>query len=993
MPSSSSSSSSTSSSSTTTTTNRVMNNGHRKRNGSSLSNIKKIRRSELVKNSKDERPSRSSLSNSNSLNNITEEYSLTTENNRSSTLRPFGNSYDNNNSDIRRDLNSNKREIGSTENTSNSINKKATALSLIVKSTILNRQDGLQTNLVPSYDSDEELDKTKQNSNKILPMVVTPIITSSNLAKQTLRSDNNSVIIQQANGKSNLSAKIFKVVVPQAIKMLTNGDGLSSALRIPTKIQLTKTSSPIFAINQEQLNDQHQILSATTIDIREKQQSVVDYPLTPPPPPPSIIDIGNTNPHLLKQDSIKESNMVNNKGMKEIDSTISKRHSSLLSDWTVPPTSELSPTSLTSSSPDLSQNNIISDDSIVELDLKNNRSSINRRYRSLSFSSPVLVNVVEQTKPITPPYKSKSLPRITNVTNKKLRSVTPIMTYSSIQRLKKRRKDGQFYLKNQFYAKRSKLKSKNDDENNIVIIRDILNNMIEQVQLINIHKDNRLKILANKPTISINVTTNTIEESRSIITTSNEVKQNKVKERMNEINQQEETNNYKTMPQQPKVPIQQENYSSLLSYDPNNNTSSVELNRQTSTPLSFHSIPPSSSSSAIDDQSLTSPHSQSIVSKTHIFTDIVNELIKGAKGLDKLSCSLVTFTNSIHDFIRLTVEKQNEKIENFQKELEKKCSSQLNRANIFCLKKIQYFTNKHSLISTNEYIEEITLLVKYFYLYVLILNCRKQEHEIELILNDLLNGKLTFINESFDSPIITTTIEDIMSSKLANDYLLSQPLIINQTEHSLPFICNTELENELLFKNETSSTMNPFSDLNDLEDYLNRCEHMSTTIPHYPVQQQPPPPPTVIYHPRYSHPSASAQYYYPSPQPQDMTPYYYHPNTSAYPNSQQQQPYPYNHPSCYYNPLNSYGTTYNTNEQYNFYYNQQTSYSHSHPNSTNDIPSLNNHQSYRRMNSNIQRQYSNPPQENQITPTGFDTCNNISPQSKSTVVPSNMYAP
>ncbi|CAF1160224.1 unnamed protein product [Adineta steineri] len=749
MPSSSSSSSSTSSSSTTTTTNRVMNNGHRKRNGSSLSNIKKIRRSELVKNSKDERPSRSSLSNSNSLNNITEEYSLTTENNRSSTLRPFGDSYDNNNSDIRRDLNSNKREIGSTENTSNSINKKATALSLIVKSTILNRQDGLQTNLVPSYDSDEELDKTKQNSNKILPMVVTPIITSSNLAKQTLRSDNNSVIIQQANGKSNLSAKIFKVVVPQAIKMLTNGDGLSSALRIPTKIQLTKTSSPIFAINQEQLNDQHQILSATTIDIREKQQSVVDYPLTPPPPPPSIIDIGNTNPHLLKQDSIKESNMVNNK----------------------------------------------------------------------------------------------------------------------------------------------------------------------------------------------------------------------------------------------------ENYSSLLSYDPNNNTSSVELNRQTSTPLSFHSIPPSSSSSAIDDQSLTSPHSQSIVSKTHIFTDIVNELIKGAKGLDKLSCSLVTFTNSIHDFIRLTVEKQNEKIESFQKELEKKCSSQLNRANIFCLKKIQYFTNKHSLISTNEYIEEITLLVKYFYLYVLILNCRKQEHEIELILNDLLNGKLTFINESFDSPIITTTIEDIMSSKLANDYLLSQPLIINQTEHSLPFICNTELENELLFKNETSSTMNPFSDLNDLEDYLNRCEHMSTTIPHHPVQQQPPPPPPVTYHPRYSHPSASAQYYYPSPQPQNMTPYYYHPNTSAYSNSQQQQPYPYNHPSCYYNPLNSYGTTYNTNEQYNFYYNQQTSYSHSHPNSTNDIPSSNNHQSYRRMNSNIQRQYSNPPQENQITPTGFDTCNNISPQSKSTVVPSNMYAP
>lgn len=85
---------------------------------------------------------------------------------------------------------------------------------------------------------------------------------------------------------------------------------------------------------------------------------------------------------------------------------------------------------------------------------------------------------------------------------------------------------------------------------------------------------------------------------------------------------------------------------------------STELIRQTSTPLSFHSI----ASSSIDDQSINSPH---------IFTDIVNELIKGAKGLDKLSCSLITFTNSIHNFIRLTNEKQNEKLDNLQNELEK----------------------------------------------------------------------------------------------------------------------------------------------------------------------------------------------------------------------------------------------------------------------------------------------------------------------------------
>ena len=93
----------------------------------------------------------------------------------------------------------------------------------------------------------------------------------------------------------------------------------------------------------------------------------------------------------------------------------------------------------------------------------------------------------------------------------------------------------------------------------------------------------------------------------------------------------------------------------------------TDLNRQTSTPLSFHSIP----SSSTDEQSILSPHSQSIVSKTHIFTDIVNELIKGAKGLDKLSCSLITFTNSIHDFIRLTSEKQSEKVHLLQRELEK----------------------------------------------------------------------------------------------------------------------------------------------------------------------------------------------------------------------------------------------------------------------------------------------------------------------------------
>jgi hypothetical protein len=171
--------------------------------------------------------------------------------------------------------------------------------------------------------------------------------------------------------------------------------------------------------------------------------------------------------------------IISFQGIEETDSsipnehqTISKRHLSILSDWSVPPTSELSPTSLTSSSPDLSQNNFTPDDSFVELNVKLNRSSMKRRYRSLSFSCPILPYYIDKRKPITPPYKSKSLSRIVNLSNKKVRSISPIIKYSSVQRLKKRRKD------NQFYGKRSKLKTKNDQEN-IFIIQEILNDMIE----------------------------------------------------------------------------------------------------------------------------------------------------------------------------------------------------------------------------------------------------------------------------------------------------------------------------------------------------------------------------------------------------------------------------------------------------------------------------------------------------------------------------------
>ncbi len=88
---------------------------------------------------------------------------------------------------------------------------------------------------------------------------------------------------------------------------------------------------------------------------------------------------------------------------------------------------------------------------------------------------------------------------------------------------------------------------------------------------------------------------------------------------------------------------------------------SVELKRQTSTPLSFHSI-----NSPITDES---PYEST--SKTNIFNDIVNELIKGAKGLDKLSCTPTAFVNSINNFVRSTIDKQNQIITNLEQQVEK----------------------------------------------------------------------------------------------------------------------------------------------------------------------------------------------------------------------------------------------------------------------------------------------------------------------------------
>jgi hypothetical protein len=132
-------------------------------------------------------------------------------------------------------------------------------------------------------------------------------VASSDLSKKSLRTDNN-VIIQQIDENPNMSTKLLKLVTnsSSSIKMLSYGDSLSSALRIPTKIHLTKTSSTVL-INQEQ--------SSSTKDLVEKKSSVVDYPLTPPPP---IADNKNSDSHVLNKtdehERVKENSTNNIKG-------------------------------------------------------------------------------------------------------------------------------------------------------------------------------------------------------------------------------------------------------------------------------------------------------------------------------------------------------------------------------------------------------------------------------------------------------------------------------------------------------------------------------------------------------------------------------------------------------------------------------------------------------------------------------------------------------
>jgi hypothetical protein len=117
--------------------------------------------------------------------------------------------------------------------------------------------------------------------------------------------------------------------------MLSSGDGLASALRVPTKIQLTKTSTKndktsllisasSSSINQDQLT--FSPASTTLLDIpvdmtekQQQQQSVVDYHSSttlPPTPPPPVIDNTNANVRTKnnqqdEQQKINEISLIN----------------------------------------------------------------------------------------------------------------------------------------------------------------------------------------------------------------------------------------------------------------------------------------------------------------------------------------------------------------------------------------------------------------------------------------------------------------------------------------------------------------------------------------------------------------------------------------------------------------------------------------------------------------------------------------------------------
>ena len=170
---------------------------------------------------------------------------------------------------------------------------------------------------------------------------MTIVKNNSELSKKSLRKDN--VIIQQydTNMHSSSSAKLVKLIVPQttnssspSIKMLSSGDGLASALRIPTKIELTKPllvsstrsekSSAIISstnVHQDQL-----ILSPSSatnlLDVPDQQSVLGDYhspTALPPTPPPPVIDNTNSNIRNVSDTLRKRSNRTSTMSTKGKD--------------------------------------------------------------------------------------------------------------------------------------------------------------------------------------------------------------------------------------------------------------------------------------------------------------------------------------------------------------------------------------------------------------------------------------------------------------------------------------------------------------------------------------------------------------------------------------------------------------------------------------------------------------------------------------------------
>ena len=77
----------------------------------------------------------------------------------------------------------------------------------------------------------------------------------------------------------------------------------------------------------------------------------------------------------------------------------------------------------------------------------------------------------------------------------------------------------------------------------------------------------------------------------------------------------------------------------------------------------------------------------------------------------------------------------------------------------------------------------------------------------------------------FTSGILTSIIEDlILPSSFAEEYLASVPVDMGDIKLSLPAVRNSHLEHEMLNNHDPRLMINPFSNASELADFLTRCE-------------------------------------------------------------------------------------------------------------------------------------------------------------------------